>query len=303
MNDISLLLIIVACLVIAFFLYKFLKPFFIHYDTSILFTGGIGSGKSLNSVKIALKLLKKQRLKVNFKNLLKKFINVFIRFINLFKKSKKLILKSLIVYKPSLYSNMPILVDKNKHTFCKVLTKDILTLKERIEEGSIVLIDECSALVNQYNWNNNEVRYHLNEFIQLFRHYVGGYLILNAQAESEVVKQVRSKMNSYYWCFDFQKFLFLFYRVRMLHIQISENETSLSSEFIEDNTKRTYGILPRGRYNSRYLKNRYLNVPYTLPKYVYTNYTYDNIVRFEEYESRCDNESTKLLNIKVDDYE
>lgn len=298
MNDITLVAIIVGCLILAFLLYKLLKPFFIHYDTSILFTGGIGSGKSLNSVKLALKLLKKQRFKVNFKNLLKKLINLFIRFINLFKKSKKLTYKSLIIYKPSLYSNMPILVDKNKHIFCKVLTKDILTLKDRIEENSVVLIDECSALVNQYNWNNAEVRYHLNEFIQFFRHYVGGYLILNAQAESEVVKQVRSKMNSYYWCFDFQKFLFFFYRVRMLHIQISENETSLSSEFVEDNTKRTYGILPRGRYNSRYLKNRYLNVPYQLPKYVYTDFYYDNIVRFEEYQSRCDNVNDTYTKIK-----
>lgn len=298
MNDISLVAIIVVCLILGFVLYKFLKPFFIHYDTSILFTGGIGSGKSLNSVKLALKLLKKQRFKVNLKNLFKKFINIFIRFINLFKKSNKLTLKKLVIYKPSLYSNMPILVNKKKHIFCKVLTKDILTLKDRIEENSVVLIDECSALVNQYNWNNAEVRYHLNEFIQLFRHYVGGYLILNAQAESEVVKQVRSKMNSYYRCFDFQKFLFFFYRVRMLHIQISENETSLSSEFIEDNTKRTYGILPRGRYNTRYLKNRYLNVPYKLPKYVYTDFYYDNIVRFEEYESRCDNVNDIYTTIK-----
>ena len=261
MNDIILILVLIG---VGFFIFYFLKPYFIKYDNTILFTGGIGSGKSLNSVKIAVKLYQKNLFKVKFKNLILKL--------------QKKELKPL----PCLYSNMPI---KIKGRFCKKLTKDILILDRRIPEYSVVLIDELTAIVNQYNWNIDEVKYHLNEFIQFFRHYVGGYLIVNAQSESEIVKQVRTKLNSYFRCFNFQKFL-CFYRVRILHCQITENETSLSSEFIEDNTKWTYGILTKS-YNSRYLKQRYENLEYSNDT-EFNDFYYNRIIRFVEYQSKCD---------------
>lgn len=259
---------IILCSIVAFviFLYWFLKPYFLRYDNSILFTGGIGSGKSLNSVKTALKLYKKQTTKVRFKNFLHKLKNEPVELM------------------PKLYSNMPIKVKKG---YCCKLTKEILTLKERIPEYSVVVIDELSAIVNQYNWNEEEVKYHLNEFIQFFRHYVGGYLIVNAQAESEIVKQVRTKLNSYFWCFDFQKFLFFFYRVRILHCQITENTTSLSTEFIEDNTKWTYGILTK-LYDSRYLSERYKKIDKMNDLETFKSKKENKVIRFVDYESRCD---------------
>lgn len=263
MNELIILCSIVA---IVIFLYWFLKPYFLRYDNSILFTGGIGSGKSLNSVKTALKLYKKQTSKVRFKNFLHKLKNEPVEDM------------------PKLYSNMPIKLGK---TYCCKLTKEILTLKERIPQYSVVVIDELSAMVNQYNRNEEEVKYHLNEFIQFFRHYVGGYLIVNAQAESEIVKQVRTKLNSYFWCFDFQKFLFFFYRVRILHCQITENTTSLSSEFIEDNTKWTYGILTK-LYDSRYLSERYKKIDKINDLETFKSKKENKVIRFVDYESRCD---------------
>lgn len=262
MNEI---IILVICVVSLFFLWKFFKPYLLKYDTTILFTGGIGSGKSLSSVKLAVKLYKKNLLKYK----IRKFFN------------KK---KYVAIAEPKLFSNMPIKLGKNKYCCC--LTKEIITLKERIPQLSVILIDEMTAICTQYNWNNEEVKYHLNEFIQFFRHYIGGYLITNAQAESEIVKQVRSKLNSYYWCFNFQKFL-IFYRMRVLHLQVSENEVAINQDFIEKNTKWTYGILTK-MYDSRYLKNRYLNI-----KNLSNNDTFDalqtnNIIRFENYKSRCD---------------
>lgn len=55
------LLIILLILVIVFLI---VKPYFIHYDTVLLFTGGLGSGKSLVSSGFAIKLLKKNRLTI-----------------------------------------------------------------------------------------------------------------------------------------------------------------------------------------------------------------------------------------------
>lgn len=261
MNEIIL---IGSAIAIAFVLWLIFKPYFFKYDTTILFTGGIGSGKSLSSVKLAIKLYKK--------NLFRYKLNKLIRQ----RKCQK--------DKPLLYSNMPIKLGKNK--YCCMLTKDIITLKERIPQNSVILIDEMTAICTQYNWNNEEIKYHLNEFIQFFRHYIGGYLITNAQSESEIVKQVRSKLNSYYWCFNFQKFL-CFYRLRVLHLQVSENEVALNQDFIEKNTKWTYGILTK-MYNSRYLKNRYLNIDKLSDNKEFHSLETNKIIRFENYNSRCD---------------
>lgn len=231
-------IILIVFIVIAVLLYKFLKPYFIKYDTTLLFTGGLGSGKTLNSVKHSLICLRKMRFKVWFNNKLAK----------IFKKRK-------ILQKPLLYSNIPIRISKKE--ISQPLTYEILTLKYRIREYSVVLFDETPQFINQFNYNLKDVQFNLNEFIAFFRHYVGGYLILNAQAESEIVKQMRAKLNSFYWCFNFQKFLFFFYRVKVIHAQISENNISNSSIFVDDNIKYTYGILPRKKYNTRAYKYRY----------------------------------------------
>lgn len=259
MNEV---IILIVCIVAIFILWKIFKPYILKYDTTILFTGGIGSGKSLSSVKLAIKLYKKNCWKVKWKN----FFN---------KKQK--------IEKPNLYSNMPIKISKS---YCCKLTKEIITLKEKIPQYSVVLIDEMTAICNQYNWNLEEVRYHLNEFIQFFRHYIGGYLITNAQAESEIVKQVRSKLNSYYWCFNFQK-IWIFYRLRVLHLQVSENEVAINQDFIEKNTRWTYGIISKN-YNSRYLKNRYQNIKENSKNEKWTAFETNEIIRFENYKSRCD---------------
>lgn len=234
-------IILIVFIVIAILLYKFLKPYFIKYDTTLLFTGGLGSGKTLNSVKHALICLRKMRFKVWFNNKLAK----------IFKKRK-------ILQKPLLYSNIPIRISKKE--ISQPLTYEILTLKYRVIEYSVVLFDETPQFINQFNYNIKDVQYNLNEFIAFFRHYVGGYLILNAQAESEICKQMRAKLNSFYWCFNFQKFLFFFYRVKVIHAQISENNISNSSTFLDDNIKYTYGILPRKKYNTRAYKYRYYKI-------------------------------------------
>jgi len=273
-NDTTFLIVVIVVIILLVVLYKILKPYFIHYDTTLLFCGGLGSGKSLNSVKYAIRLYKKSVWKV-------KILNFKVKIYNLLHKKNKKVLHTL----PLLVSNLPIYVKKKFIT--TPLNLNILTLKEKIPEYSVVFIDELPQLVNQFNWNITEVQHNLNEFIAMFRHYIGGYLIVNGQAESEIVKQIRSKLNSYFWCYDFQKFL-CFYRVRILHSMISDNEVSLSSDFIEDNTKWTYGILTKN-YDTRAYRYRYLNS--NLPMCAYElhkqKYVID-LLRFEKWVSPLD---------------
>lgn len=246
---------IVGGVALAILLYKLIKPYFIKYDTTLLFTGGLGSGKSLSSVKTALTLYKRSIMQWRWKTFKTKLFNRF-------RKDEK---KQPLPDKPLLISNVPVCLrsktKKRKAVYSCSLTKEILTLRARIPEKSVVLIDELPLLVNQFNWSEKEVKSNLNEFIALFRHYVGGYLIVNGQAESEIVKQIRAKLNSGYWCFHFQK-LFIFYRYKVIHYMVSENMQSSTTDFLDDNVKFTYGILPlRKIYDSRYMSERYKRVP------------------------------------------
>jgi len=276
MNDIFPIIYFIIILVIIFIIYKVLKPYIIHYDTTLLFCGGLGSGKSLNSVKYALMLWKKTKLKV-------KFLNFKSRLHHFFNKKSSII----ILPQPWLISNIPIVC--GKRIVSHVLTKDILLLKAKVPQFSVVMIDELPLLVNQFNWSIPVVQNNLNEFIALFRHYIGGYLVCNGQAESEIVKQVRTKLNSYFWCYDFRKFL-IFYRVRMLHSMSSEQEISLTTDFIEDNTKWNYGILLFRHYDSRCYRFRYINsnLPMAIDR-KHKMITTNEITRFSNYISPLDN--------------
>lgn len=309
-QDNTSLIIILITIIILIIAYKILKPYFIKYDTTILFCGGLGSGKTLNSVKVAITMYKKNLFKwklnkyyIQATNKSKQLIYWIKLKIFKIKSPKKPNLKT-IAEKPLFYSTIPIQITKKQQSI--KLTKEHLILKKRINQKSIVLIDELPNIVNQFNWSLEIVQNNLNEFITYFRHYIDGYLIVNGQAVSEIVKQVRVKLNSYYWCYNFQKFLFFFYRVRILNNQISENQVSLSSEFIEDNTKWTYGMIPRKKYNSRAYKHRYdklitsTNETYTSP-----DLTTNKIIRFDNRLSELDDdykEQKELQNKKKQQY-
>ena len=109
------------------------------------------------------------------------------------------------------------------------------------------------------------IQKNVNEFITFFRHYIGGYFIINAQSIDDVVVQVRRKLNQATWCFDFHAwpfpFLPLFYTIRMCDINLSEMVTNISTTYIEENTRLHFGLFPpRGTYNSRCYSPRYKNV-------------------------------------------
>lgn len=94
---------VIIFLIIRWYFYR------VKYDTLIGFTGGLGSGKSFESVKLSRQLLFKNRLKV-------KFENFKIKIYNLFHKDDKKSFKE----NPLLYSSIPLLVKKSMFKiFCK----------------------------------------------------------------------------------------------------------------------------------------------------------------------------------------
>ena len=287
MNGITLAVLIIGGLIGLFIFYKILKPYFIKHDSTMCFVGGLGSGKTWESVKMAEILVRKNRIKFyyfgNFKiwftNIFKKLINKCHTLYNAKtyqkakeqrKKWKKKKIYKIKPYnkKPMLYSNIPVCFRTHIFGFkrewnLKFKASHMLLLEEIIEY-SIVFVDEMPQFINQFNWNNELIQKNVNEFITFFRHYIGGYYITNAQAVDDIVVQVRRKLNQATWCFDFRKWgwpIPLFYTVRMCDIQLGDQMGTISTTFIEDNTKLHFGLWKwRKSYDTRCYSNRYNNI-------------------------------------------
>lgn len=306
MGTLKIILILILIILIII-LWKILKPYFIKHDTTILFTGGLGAGKTLEAVKTAQVLIRKQRFykyyshnffHVKLKNYFAKKINLhrldktkYKTHLTTYKEAKKELKKMNVnsykyynehlcdyifkktpikmTYnrpKPMLYSNMPIHFKTHifggKKEWAEKLTPAHVMLLKKCTEYSVVLIDEFPQFINQFEWRQELVQQNVNEFITLFRHYVGGFAIFTAQSESDIVVQVRRKLNQAIWCFDFKKHLFgLFYTNRMCDIMLSDNVSTMSTTLIEENTKLHFGLFPKkGTYDTRCYSIRYNNI-------------------------------------------
>lgn len=294
-NVIGILLI----LILLFILWKWLKPYIIKYDTTILFTGGLGAGKTLEAVKKSVILIRKQRFfkyhcynffHCKIANAFRKLFNKWFRVKKEFRKQLKPLRKiSYKLYndycnihvgiwkkepfllnlkrpKPMLYANIPIHFkvhtwSKKREWAQKLLPEHILLLKKQTEY-SVTFIDEFPQFVNQFNWKEQIVQDNVNEWITFYRHYLGSFLVITAQSESDIVVQVRRKLNQAIWCFDFKKHLFgLFYTNRMCDIMLSDNVATMSTTQIEENTKLHFGLFPpRKTYDTRCFSIRYKNI-------------------------------------------
>lgn len=263
------------------FLYKWLKPYVMKYDTTILLTGGLGAGKTLEAVKKAMTLTRKNRF---FKYYLHNWwvkhfskpcrtawnnrrLKLIAKYSLKGKQNKKLIWKyKKINKKPLLYSNIPIHFKTHswfwsKKEWSTELDVEHLMLIKEINEYSVVLIDEMPQFISQFEWDEPLVQKNVNEWITFFRHYVGGHAIFTAQSPDEIECHIRRKLNIAIWCFDFKKHLFgLFYTNRMCDMMMSDSVTTMSTTYIEENTKLHFGLFPRNCYDTRCYSPRYEKV-------------------------------------------
>ncbi len=289
MKEVGIAIAILILIGLIIWLIWLIRPYVIKHDTTILFTGGLGSGKTLESVKRAMVLVRKNRFfKYYWHNFKVKIINSFRRmkikhYLKMAHKYQKLgKLQKSAEYmrkhdavtpleknkKPLLYSNIPIHFRSHLFGFKKEwstqLQIDHIVLLKEINEYSVVLIDEFPQLLSQFEWDLEIVQTHVNEFITFFRHYIGGHLIINAQSPDEIECHVRRKLNIAVWCFDFHAwpfpFLPLFYTNRMCDMMMSDNIQTMSTTYVEDNTRLHFGLFPRKAYDSRCYKPRYQEV-------------------------------------------
>lgn len=177
-NEIGIFVFGVLIVVLVIFLLWFFIFKVKHLKTPDVYMvdGGVKTGKSLVTVRLAVRQYRKNCIKVAIFNFFRKIVNKF-------RKVKKAPLE-----RPMLYSNMPLFkVKYNK------LTLDILMWKYRIPYKSVCLIDEASLLADSMTGMQrgkltidkekfDEVNETLTLFLKLYGHSThGGSCFYNSQ--------------------------------------------------------------------------------------------------------------------------
>lgn len=232
---------IIIVIIIAVVVWKVISSYKLKtYDTIVSFTGGLGSGKSLMSVEMAIKLLRRKRREVKWKNVFRK-------------KGDKLPV-------PLLYSSIPVRVSKKE--MAVELTDKYLTLQEKLVQNSVVFIDEIGSFCSQFDYKAKNADI-FDEFIRFYRHYTkGGFIVCNDQCSENIVLQVRRRLNTVYNLMGFRKWFGIFYTVHVRNISVSEEIKTIEEQNAEDNTRILFGLLPfTRRYDTWCYAPRYEYVP------------------------------------------
>ena len=224
-----------------FILWKIFKSYSLNtFDTVVAFTGGLGSGKSFLSTEMSIKLLRRKRREVKWKNLFRK-------------KGEKL-------PRPLLYSSIPVRVSRKENA--AILTEKHLLLQEKLVKGSVCFIDEIGSFCSQFDYKvkNADV---FDEFIRFYRHYTkNGFIVCNDQCSENIVLQVRRRLNTVYNLMGFRKWFGLFYTVKVRNISVSEEIKTIEEQDTEDNMTTLFGLMPWfRRYDTHCYAPRYDYVP------------------------------------------
>lgn len=179
------LLIVIAILFVLHFISKKFKR--ILMPNVFLISGAVKTGKTLLSVHLARKEIRKAR---------------FVWYI------KSFVLRCLgreIPKKPMLYTNIPL-----AKTDYNIVTLDILLCKVRIPDKSVVLLDEASLIADSMMFKDKRVNNALMRFVKLFAHYThGGKLIIDTQSISDLHFAFKRCLNQYLYIYSRVKYPFI----------------------------------------------------------------------------------------------
>lgn len=225
-------------------LFKALFSYKLKLQTVNCYTGGLGSGKTLNAVKTAIKL--QNRSKLNH---------------YLFSWNLGLLPK----YKGSfnireIYSNFPILVKYHKKPercmYSTPLTREHITGDMIIKENSIVIVDEAGTFFPfQAKRSNPDLIWDLT----YFRQYHNSTLIICVQSIGNVDISIRRVVNVIYNFSSYRNMPFRFYTIDVQKINYMEDVVVNTNNINEDNTLKIIGRhFKNRRYDSRYMKNYYM---------------------------------------------
>ncbi|MCR5786741.1 MAG: hypothetical protein K6G28_03500, partial [Acholeplasmatales bacterium] len=172
-------------------------------DTINLFSGGPGSGKTLNAV---------ERVQHHYYKAYK------------YNKKHKLPV-------PVVYSNIPMYYKVKRFSTKRYLslpiTNEMLLMRSFMKENNITFIDEFSTWLDQFDYDpkKNLNAKTIDEHFRFWRHYHGNYshLVITDQCSNNIVLQVRRRCNKTINCMRTRFFFFgLFAITDYRNIAISE---------------------------------------------------------------------------------
>ena len=161
-----------------------------------MYCGTVGSGKTYNGVADALEAYDKQANRYSHRK------NILWR---IFCPDCK--------YPPSLYSNIPIKLGKEKDpntgkkriNWSEPLTAEHLLVRRRFPKKAVIFIDEVGSFASQWDFDNPYVREQLQMFFRMFRQWTDGQMILTDQSPGRVCKPIRELVGRVYWLYDFHR--------------------------------------------------------------------------------------------------
>lgn len=242
----GLIIVIAIILIIIIILFKSGKKDKINKDlNTISIIGAPGMGKTYIGVKLALKRLIINRKKTRKYNKRLKIKNLFRK---LFKKPK-LEPKPL----PQLYANFRI---EYKNVISTPLTKEIIEMKEKVIENSVIIADEFGTIASQFAYQDQDLTINISEFVRLFRHYVGekSLLVVIDQDTERISLEVRRSLGAIYEIID-KKIIWKYHNFRLVKY-INFKQTS-QNVIVNDRAFNIRGFFGKPKYDSRYYSERY----------------------------------------------
>lgn len=280
---------LITIIIILIILLKVIKGYAkISYNQVLGIFGGVKSGKTLLAVKTALKQFKISQKYWQRKKRKVVYYNVLITLLNKFKK-KKLKLKELPLT-PQFYSNIPIRVNKKYGMSLKV-SKEILLLKEKIPNGSIMLLDEFGTIASQYGYTEEQIRTDVSEFVRFYGHYTKqkGLLIVIDQSTDRILKEVRVSLGAIYETSEFSKFGFIGKQKIIKYQNTIQTEYAVQKEQI----KNKYYLLLKKNYDPYCYSERINSLNYTKAINSNENLKENELLRLDNLKSSLDKKLAK----------
>lgn len=267
------IVILIICGILLFIVIKWLLSFRIKKnDIVVLVSGKLGGGKTFTAVNDVVndyyKSCKEWK-KINKPCFIRKLYTL--DFIPYFK-NKRLKNELYGLSKPLIYSNFPICLNKKKNIYSVPINNDIMLLKKSIPLNSIVIIDEFSSWVNQFQFNE-KFSVSLNDHIQKWRHYHGNYsrLYVIDQSSDNIPLQVKRRCNKVLYCEKVKHYLGFIHILYYKYIELTENIKTIeinnerdidnsNKADSDDKTSKRLIFSIKKYYDSRAYSNRYTYV-------------------------------------------
>lgn len=241
-------------LAIAFVIYLWFRKKFYTFQVGTIngFVGGNGTGKTFCGTCLAVKTFRRRWRSWWLRS-------AWITFTNYFRFKKKKDLPD----EPVLASNIPMRIPF--HGLSYELKADHLLLRERLPQGSVIVIDEHGQWCSQYGYNNPNVVNNgaYDEFLRLCRHYGDFAIFIMEQCSENIIFSCRRRMQSLNNMLGVTFFPILpIYLARVRTISVSEEIKTVETGMDGSSSRLVLGWVPRKPlYNSRAFSERYASVP------------------------------------------